>query len=151
MAEHEILPLLPDIIMNNIETNKTKYVEMVRLWPITVEIYPSGQIAFVARPFDHARKRWNRSFSTSRFGSPEECASRAIEFCKRILEATDPEVKEDIIEREYRKAARYGVTKEEAALWLELKQMGVDVEQVLQDAHERATLAKLQAKWGTRK
>jgi len=147
----EFTPLRHNITMNSIGTDKTKYDALVRLWPITVEIYPSGQVAFVARPFDHARKRWNRSFSTSRFGSPEECVSRAIEFCKQILEGTDPELKKAIIESEHKKVARYGYTKEEVTLWLEAKQKGIDVVKVLGDALERETLAKLQAKWGTRK
>jgi ADP-heptose:LPS heptosyltransferase len=77
--------------------------------------------------------------------------SRAIEFCKQILEATDPEVKKAIIEREHKKVARYGWTREVVALGLELQQMGIDVFKVLENELERATLARLQAKWGNQK
>jgi hypothetical protein len=137
--------------MNDVESLKYKYKPMVHLWPITVEIYPTGQVAFIARPMDFTGKRWNRTFSTSRFDSPEECVKRAIDFCSGILTGTDDEVKKHVIEREHKKAARYGLTKEEVALYLEAKQRGIDVDKVLKDELERATLARLQAKWGNQK
>jgi hypothetical protein len=51
--------------------------------PITVEKYPSGQVGFVARPMVDGR-RHNRSFATSKFGTPENAAQSAIEFCKEV-------------------------------------------------------------------
>jgi AP2 domain len=50
-------------------------------YPITVERYDSGQIGFIARPI-HQGRRHNCSFSTSKYGTPEEAAAAAIEFCK---------------------------------------------------------------------
>jgi len=53
-------------------------------WPITVERYPSGQIGFVARPMVNGR-RANRSFSTSKYPTPEEAANAAIAFCQEFI------------------------------------------------------------------
>jgi hypothetical protein len=50
-------------------------------YPITVERYDSGQVGFIARPI-HQGRRHNCSFSTSKYGTPEEAAAAAIEFCK---------------------------------------------------------------------
>jgi hypothetical protein len=50
-------------------------------YPITIERYDSGQVGFIARPL-HQGRRHNCSFSTSKYGSPEEAAAAAIEFCR---------------------------------------------------------------------
>jgi AP2 domain len=50
-------------------------------WPITVEKYDSGQIGFVARPTFNGR-RFNRTFSTAKYGTLEEAANASIRFCE---------------------------------------------------------------------
>jgi AP2 domain len=52
-------------------------------YPITIERYDSGEVGFIARPM-HQGRRHNCSFSTSKYGNPEEAAAAAIEFCKEV-------------------------------------------------------------------
>lgn len=56
--------------------------KIVRNWPITVEMYQSGTIGFVARPGGQ-RNRVNKNFSRAKYGSEEEAAQAAIAFCKQ--------------------------------------------------------------------
>jgi hypothetical protein len=69
------------LLMLNIEYCKS-LVAIAGL-SITVEQYDSGQIGFIARPMIKGR-RHNRSFSTSKYGTPENAAKAAINFCKEI-------------------------------------------------------------------
>jgi hypothetical protein len=57
--------------------------KLVRDWPITVERYDSGQLGFCARPMINGR-RFNRSFSTSKWGTLQEAANAAIAYCQEI-------------------------------------------------------------------
>jgi hypothetical protein len=140
--------------MLNSESLKSAYDAMVRLWPITVEIYPTGNVAFIARPLSRGQ-RWNKAFSTHTFGSPEEAVRAAIEFCKGVQSGVNEDInfvgkiREET--RERRKLARYGITGEEKTLAFEAKKLGIDVAGLLKREIERLTLANLQAKWGNPK
>jgi integrase len=68
-----------------------KAKSLVRSWPsITVDLYDSGHVGFVARPVIHGQRQ-NRSFSTSKWKTLEEAAKLAIEFCKnvKVVEKTE--------------------------------------------------------------
>jgi hypothetical protein len=136
--------------MQDNATQKNKYDAMVHLWPITVEIYPTGKVAFVARP-QNGRKRWNKTFSTSTFSSAEEASREAIEFCKRVQSGFDEDVNAFGKIRERKRLARYQVTQEEFQLLLEAKKLGADIAGWARREIERLTLANLQAKWGNPK
>jgi hypothetical protein len=63
--------------------------KLVRDWPITVEVYNSGQIGFCARPMVNGR-RFNKNFSTSKWGSADRAADAAISFCQKTLQKHSP-------------------------------------------------------------
>jgi hypothetical protein len=128
--------------MQDNATQKNKYDAMVHLWPITVEIYPTGKVAFIARPGGRG-KRWNKTFSTSSFSSPEEASTAAINFCKRVIAGTDEEIKYIQKAREQQKLARYRMTEEEYQLHFEAKKLQIDVMAVLR--------REIRAKWEGRK
>jgi hypothetical protein len=130
----------------SIRTDKAEYDHMVQLWPITVEIYPTGHVAFIARPGGRG-KRWNKTFSTASLGSPEEAAREAIDFCKRVLSGTDDEVNHLGKIRERKKLARYGFTEKGRKLYFELRKLGIDVDELLEREYERATITALRARW----
>lgn len=66
---------------NNPPDPKRDAKTLVQGWPITVEIYDSGEVAFVSRPLLNG-KRQNRSFSTQKWGTMAEAAKMAVNFCK---------------------------------------------------------------------
>jgi hypothetical protein len=132
--------------MNDVEIQKLKYDRLVQIWPVTVEIYPTGQVAFVARPGGRG-KRWNKTFSTASFTSPEEAARAAIDFCKRVLSGTDDEVNRLGKIREEKKLARYGFTDKGKKLYFELRKLGIDIDGIMEREYEQATIAALRAKW----
>lgn len=60
-----------------------KAKNLVRGWPVTIQLYDSGQIGFICRPFMNG-ERQNRSFSTTKLGTLEEAAKAAVTFCKSV-------------------------------------------------------------------
>jgi hypothetical protein len=136
--------------IDNLRANKAIYDHMVHLWPITVEIYPTGQVAFVARPGGRG-KRWNKTFSTSTFESPQRAAGAAIDFCKRVLSGTDDEVNHVGKIREKKKLARYAMTEEEYKLCLQAKRRGMDLAGILKREIEHDIIAEQRARWGNQK
>lgn len=110
-----------------------RYNALVRHWPITVEKYDSGQIGFVARPI-YQGKRFNRSFSTSKFASIEEAVEAAIAFCKQALTGKDEEIDQAVTLRAHKKIARHGISKRLLAKIVNAEQVGMDVEKLIDEA-----------------
>jgi hypothetical protein len=59
--------------------------KLVHGWPITVEVYDSGQVGFCARPTINGR-RFNKNFAASKYGGPQAAANAAIAFCQETRE-----------------------------------------------------------------
>jgi hypothetical protein len=82
-----------------------------RRFSIAVDQYNSGQIGYVARPIVNG-KRLNKSFSTSYYGSLEEAAQAAIDFCAgkyEEVQAERLEKRESELDRMAAEAAKRGL------------------------------------------
>jgi hypothetical protein len=93
--------------------NKDEARKLVRHWPITVDLYDSGQIGFVARPMKKGR-RFSKNFSTSVYPTLEEAAAAAIAYCKEIDQVhPDPIVLNERIAKLVQEAISHGLDPEE--------------------------------------